>query len=131
MRYILSTIALTALASSCVTALGINCRGSFYCKTFASEYENVADQLSKNIQNIPDDRWYENGEHIECIKGYKGFSICAFLQGTNGLSGKEIKTLAKRIVEHGCKGCGSVPVYFDQQENDVNLHGQLTFNFFL
>ncbi|KAI1243976.1 hypothetical protein MGN70_013844 [Eutypa lata] len=67
----------------------------------------------------------------------RGSSNCVFFHksgqpepgGTGGLPGSEIKTLAKHIVEHDCDACGSVPVYFDQGDNDVSTHGQLAFNY--
>jgi len=127
MRYFLSTLALTALASSCVTALGINCRGSSSCVVPATR--EIANKLSEQIFNEINHRaWYRDREHISCVKVFLNSGVCAFLQGTNGLSGNDIKVLAFRIVEHGCKGCGSVPVYYDKGENDVALHGMLTFN---
>jgi len=133
MRYFLSTLALTALVSSCVTALGINCRGSSECVSFSCSDENVAEHLyEKMFTHLKDDQWYNDGEQLACVNGRDSWShwgICAFLQGTNGLSGKDLKTLALRIVDHGCLGCGSVPVYFDKNENDVALHGMLTFNY--
>ena len=138
MRYILPTLALMALASSCVTALGINCQGSSKCDRFinAKPTLSAADSLRREIAaHVSDSRWYQNGQQIVCIDGRgpriisQDGSICAFLQGTGGISGKEIKTLARRIVEHGCKTCGSVPVYFDKGDNDVKTHGELTFNY--
>jgi hypothetical protein len=49
-------------------------------------------------------------------------------QGKN-VADNEIKTLAKRIVDHGCESCGSVPVFFDKGDNDVKSQGELTFNY--
>jgi len=131
MRYFLFTLALTALASSCVTALGINCRGSTSCAGWSTADDDVAERLYQKIfSHIKDDTWFSDGQHIACIrKPATAGGICAFLQGTNGLSGKDIKTLGQRIVDHGCRGCGSVPVYYDKNENDVALHGMLTFNY--
>ena len=139
MRYALSILALTSLASSCVTALGINCQGSSNCVYFRPNNPgpNVAESLRQRIvAQVSDNTWYPNGQHLACVDGqvradpFTSYgSVCAFLQGTGGLPGNEIKTLAQRIVEHGCKTCGSVPVYFDKGDNDVKSHGQLTFNF--
>ena len=130
MRYFLFTLALTALASSCVTALGINCRGSSMCNTF-NDGDDVAEQLYEKIfTHFQDDASFDDRQQITCIRGkHNTHGVCAFLQGTNGLSGKDLKTLALRLVDHGCRGCGSVPVYYDKKENDVALHGMLTFNF--
>jgi len=140
MRYALSTLTLIALTSSYVTALGINCRGSSNCGFFVipdNPGQNVANALrQKIVAQVSDSHQYQNGDHIACVQGevrigqFTAYgSICAFLQGTGGIPGNEIKTLAQRIVEHGCKGCGSVPVYFDKGDNDVNSHGELTFNY--
>jgi hypothetical protein len=135
MRYVLSTLALTALASSCVAALGINCQGSALCGNFISTATldtTVAENLREQIARVNDNRWYQNGERIVCVYGGASLlcdSICTFLQNTGGLPGNEIKTLAQRIVEHGCTVCGSVPVFFDQGDNNVDSHGELTFNF--
>jgi len=130
MRYILSTIALTALASSYVTALGINCKGSDSCRTFVAknhgDRSNVAEALKNAIDTIADDKKFKSGDHIFCIQGLVGH-ICAFLQkvGSDGLLAKEIKVLAGNIVDHNCRGCGSAPVFGDDIENQ----GELTFNY--
>ena len=137
MRYFLSALALTAIASSCVTAksaIGINCRGSLMCPLFAPKNESIMNHdIAKTLRDliVNDTHWYEDGEHIKCIEGkwISGGDICAFLEGTRGLSGYDIKTLAYRITEHNCQVCGGVPVYFDKKENDVRLHGQLKFDF--
>jgi len=94
---------------------------------------NTAEQLyEKLFSHIEDDDWFSDRQHIKCITEDKNAGgICAFLQGTNGLSGKDIKTLGKRIADHNCHCCGSVPVYYDKNENDVALHGMLTFNYVL
>ena len=101
--------------------------------------QSVADSLRQEIAtHVSDSRVYQNGQHVVCVDGQINVdsdsfilhgSICAFLQSTGGIPGNEIKTLAQRIVEHGCKSCGNVPVYFDKGDNDVNSHGELTFNF--
>ena len=78
--------------------------------------------LANAINNIDTGRWYSNGEHIACYK-----RICAFLQGTGGAWGSNIKGLAHFIPEHGCTVCGSVPYYYPGV-NDVS-QGQLTFNY--
>jgi hypothetical protein len=132
MRYVLFTLALTALASSCVAALGINCQGSANCGIFISRHPGLtgAESLRQGITaQVDDNRWYQNGEQLACVTGALCDSICAFLQNTGGLPGNEIKTLAQRIVEHGCTVCGSVPVFFDQGDNNVDSHGELTFNY--
>jgi hypothetical protein len=131
-----------ALAASCVTALGINCRGSVICDSFTNTNNpdlSAAESLRREITaHVSDSRWYQNGQKIVCIDQGGGgqkfggafrHSLCAFLKRTGGYPGNEIKVLAQRIVEHGCKTCGSVPVFFDQGDNDLNSHGELTFDY--
>jgi hypothetical protein len=99
----------------------------------------MADSLREEIAtHVSNSHWYQNGQHIVCVNGAQFDdeeptlgSICAFLQGTaaGGVPGNEIKTLAERIVEHGCATCGRVPVFFDKGDNDVRSHGELTFNY--
>ncbi|KAF4448966.1 Killer toxin, Kp4 [Fusarium austroafricanum] len=114
---------------SSTAALGINCRGSANCNTFGNN--QIAAQLTHAIDGIDPNRWYNNGQHIACvgtgapITGNGAF--CAFLQGTGGAPGRNIKGLAHFIPEHGCGACGSVP-YFFPSSNDVK-DGQLTYNY--
>ena len=141
MRVVFSSLVFIALAaSSYVTAKGINCQGSSDCFFFSNPdnpNQSIADSLHQEIAaHVDDNRWYQNGEHIVCVDGevrvfpFTDFgSICAFLQNTWGLPGSVIKTLSQRIVEHGCSKCGSVPAFFDQGDNDIKSHGELTFNF--
>ena len=84
--------------------------------SFSCNEENVAEHLYEKVFTHVQDDSYSNGEHIRvaCVESSTGIDgICAFLQGTNDLSGKDIKTLALRIVDHDYKGCSSVtvPVY--------------------
>ncbi|KAI1848968.1 hypothetical protein JX265_001299 [Neoarthrinium moseri] len=132
----LALLLLTALPSP-AQALGINCRGSAICSQFfnGAATGHEAKVLADWIQGIEaegyqpvainSDRIYKNGEQIAC---YGRSSICAFLQKTpNGLSGGDIRKIAKYIPEHGCTICGSVPIDFPKT-NDVNK-GELTFNY--
>jgi hypothetical protein len=104
-----------------VANLGINCRGSFACDLPGQG--GIANSLVQYIQQISDDAWYDNGQHIACFD-----EICAFLQGTGGTWGSILKQLAPYIPDHGCTTCGSVPYYFPQGNNNV-ADGQLTFNY--
>jgi hypothetical protein len=104
-----------------VANLGINCRGSSNCGL--TTVDGIANRLVEYIQQIPDDAWYDNGQHIACYD-----FICAFLQGTGGTWGSILKQLAPYIPDHGCTACGSVPYYFPQGDNNV-ADGQLTFNY--
>jgi len=107
-------------------ALGINCHGGG-CGPPAST-------LTRAIEGIDPNRWFANGEQIACatvitVSGDTGptsSSSCAFLQNTGGAWGSRILELAHYLQDHGCKGCGSVP-YFYPEDNDVS-HGELTYN---
>ena len=107
------------------TALGINCRGS--CGVGV----RAARPITRAIEGIDPGRWFANGEQIACVSyadsegGYS--SYCAFLQNTGGAWGSRILELAHHLQAHGCKGCGSVP-YFYPEDNDVS-RGELTYNY--
>ncbi|CEI60144.1 unnamed protein product [Fusarium venenatum] len=115
-------------AISSTDALGINCRGSSKCSALFGS-SSVARDLTNVINNIDENRWYRNGEHIACVgnQAGNGGGYCAFLQNTGGAPGRNIKGLAHFITDHGCKMCGSVP-YFYPADNNVD-NGQLTYNF--
>jgi len=108
-------------------ALGINCRGAGGCGS-------AGRSLARAIELIDPDRWFANGEQIACVtvtstsidSGTTQSSFCAFLQNTGGAWGSRILELAHYLRDHGCKGCGSVP-YFYPEDNDVS-HGELTYN---
>ncbi|CEI60145.1 hypothetical protein FVEN_g8069 [Fusarium venenatum] len=88
---------------SSTSALGINCRGSSNCNTFGNN--QVAIELTHAIDGIDPNRWYNNSELVACvgtgapITGNGAF--CAFLQGTGGAPGRNIKGLAHFIPDHG------------------------------
>ena len=96
-------------------ALGINCRGSTLCSGFTEPAKN----LLKYIEGIDGNRWYVRGQQIACHGAH-----CAFIQSADGADGNRIRELARKIVAHGCRGCGSAPF----ANNDVST-GQLTFNY--
>uniref|UniRef100_A0A914YB76 Killer toxin Kp4 domain-containing protein n=1 Tax=Panagrolaimus superbus TaxID=310955 RepID=A0A914YB76_9BILA len=53
---------------------------------------------------------------------------CLFLQKTqNGINGDRIKQLVALLMEHGCKGCGSVPINYPGSNDPKN--GILTSNY--
>lgn len=57
-----------------------------------------------------------------------GTGICVFLQGTaSGVQGSQIQALFKEIRNHGCKGCGSVPIVFPGSNDPKD--GILTVNY--
>ncbi|KAK3384128.1 killer toxin, Kp4/SMK-like protein, core [Lasiosphaeria ovina] len=95
-------------------ALGINCRGNSQCKGSARELVGVINTIGGGSFN--------NGQQIACVTG----SLCAFFQGVPGgsVDAATTKTLAQKIIDHGCNSCGSVPL------SDNNpATGILTFNF--
>lgn len=123
MQFSLATaLSLLAVAST-AAAKGINCEGSSNCNpSFNSGvWRAEAGELKNLIDRIPDDKWFNNGQKIACVRW-----ICAFLQNTGGAPGRNIKGLAHFIPDHGCTICGSVP-YFYPAINDVS-QGMLTFN---
>ncbi|KAF9058193.1 killer toxin [Panaeolus papilionaceus] len=124
---IVQLAALLATMGATVQAIGINCQGSGRCGEASTTASN---DLNRFIQNIPDDKWFNNGQQIACVATKSGSrdGICAFLQNTGGTNGKKIKELAPYIPGHGCSRCGSVPYYFPEGNNDVK-DGALTFNF--
>lgn len=124
-----------------VSSLGINCRGSFYCWD-GSNLELIKSYMDGLIDNNRD---YNAGEHIVCYTtGVNSFPIysligkqfqedvvpgfCLFLQDTKGpVKGGKIFELVNHLLEHGCKGCGSVPIDFPASNDPGN--GILTMNY--
>ncbi|KAL5341311.1 killer toxin [Aspergillus crustosus] len=120
----LPTILSIGLVLTTTSALGINCRGSSDCSL--TDCPSLGQVLSI-IEEIDDNSWFDNGEHIACIRaGAQAYSLCAFLQNSGGALGSSIKTLARELQQHGCGNCGSVPLFYPG-DNDVN-NGELTFN---
>ncbi|PVI01465.1 hypothetical protein DM02DRAFT_627646 [Periconia macrospinosa] len=110
---------------------GINCLGSQFCDMwFAGKEQSHLEDLADVIHRIPDDRRYEDGQHIAChvwrdLEGPLGiWQKCAFFQKTKGrvLNGR----LAKRKVDElVVEGCGSAPI---EPSGDV-YDGELTINY--
>ena len=121
-------ILVAGLASIATTAsaLGINCRGSSRCNNgIMQHFLYQADHLDPN-------RWYQNNQKIMCQLYEDVFTsgaFCLFLQNTGGVPGSSIKPLVQALSDHGCKGCGSVPVFYPQGDNNPDHHGILTLNF--
>lgn len=115
-----------ALAStiSLGSALGINCRGSGNCPGIAGSL----DELISRADAVDDNRSYQNGQNIVCIESKLNNGLCAFLQGTGGMLGKDIKVLLRDLRNHGCGKCGSIPVFFPSGDNNPDTHGILTVN---
>ncbi|KAL6691475.1 killer toxin [Trichoderma pleuroticola] len=106
-------------------AAGINCNGNSLCGGVGGRSTDILNY----VQGINTGRTYQNGEHIACWESALGTGICAFLQGTGGITGDLIKVLVQDIVNHGCRVCGSVPVFFNSGDNNSNDHGELTINY--
>jgi hypothetical protein len=124
---IASIVAIATLAIT-TSAKGINCQGSALCSS-ATSNGGVAQQLKEYIDRIDTSRYYNNGEQIACdkVQAIEGtVTICAFLQNSNGAPGSSIKGLAHYIPDHGCTVCGSVPLFYPDDNNVDN--GELTFN---
>ncbi|KAJ2976952.1 hypothetical protein NQ176_g4648 [Zarea fungicola] len=121
-----TTLFLALAAAVSVQATGINCEGNNLCDNPTFHLKDIVSAINSNIDTS---RTYQNGEHIACQRNTAGSGICLFLQGTGGITGDLIKTLAQDIVNHGCKRCGSVPVFFDSGDNNISDHGELTANF--
>jgi hypothetical protein len=135
MRFLASPAQLLVFAAlfHLASTLGINCRGAAYCVggQAGSRHSRVASRLTSAIENIDGDRWYADGELVACVTNQPNHegpvSFCAFLQSTGGALGSRILELAHYIEAHGCRGCGSVPVFYPEQ-NEVS-GGELTYNY--
>ncbi|RGP78398.1 hypothetical protein FLONG3_3534 [Fusarium longipes] len=119
----ITTIVATALLAAGQAVAGINCKGSSQCAggingAYLSSLVNLAQYVDPN-------RWYKNGEHIVCAD-----RLCAFLQNTGGMPGSSIRPLLRELENHGCNKCGSIPVFFPD-DNDEKSHGILTANYVL
>ncbi|KAF4950771.1 hypothetical protein FGADI_7967 [Fusarium gaditjirri] len=117
----LTAILATALLAAGQAAAGINCRGSSQCGG-GTQGESVSDFIDL-ARFLDPNRWYYNGQHIICTQ-----HLCAFLQNTGGMPGSSIKNLFWELYNHGCKRCGSVPVFYPD-DNDEKSHGILTINY--
>ncbi|KAL4724560.1 hypothetical protein ACLX1H_008001 [Fusarium chlamydosporum] len=114
----------TVLLAVGVSAEGINCKGSSNCGNIGFKLTDMRD----TAEGLDDNRTYYNGEHIVCWENYAKTGFCAFLQGSGGMLGSDIKRLLQELVNHGCSRCGSVPVFFPG-DNDIRDHGFLTVNY--
>lgn len=134
-------LAVMAFASVAIAGLepeGINCAGSSNCEfisinidsKFGMSPNNQIPALKALIDGIDDNRLYNNGEKIACLKGTIIFvpgAICTFLQKTTGgVLGRDIKVLMSEL-QNECGACGSISTGFFGGDKDVN-HGMLTVN---
>ena len=85
--------------------------------------------LMVDIEGIDPNRHYKDDEHIVCVQSKAGTGICAFLQHTGGLQGKDVRPLLGMLRDHGCDRCGSIPLGLPQGDNDDNKYGILTVNY--
>ncbi|KAL4908780.1 killer toxin [Aspergillus multicolor] len=126
MRLNLPLLLAVALSQTTPTlSLGINCRGSSNCA--APDVPSLLDLVAL-IDQINPSRWYNNGQQIACLNENLDMgAFCAFLQNSGGAPASSIITLAQELRDHGCGVCGSVPLFYP---NDNNVDdGELTVNF--
>ena len=128
-----------------IAALGINCQGSSFCKTYFNgmDYrENVISEFWEILNAGPSEHMKEGGPIREdalykagnppwlaCQPLPKGGAICLFLQGNvpaGGVTGKTLQDRIGDLVNHGCSICGSVPI---SGNNDPDEMGFMTANF--
>jgi hypothetical protein len=116
MKFAAAMISLAGLASG----LGINCNGSGLCGSSSANMQRIANIIRGDgvSPGIPDNRFYNNGEHIWCAPSVD-FWTCAFLQKSGGAPGSSIKTLIQELADHGCYTCGSIPLFYPN-DNNVN-----------
>ena len=137
-----STLALVNAANATAASsglneinLGLNCQGSAIMCVGATQY-GVMHTLRDYMYAIPHGYRYYAGQNIACMKHHVypnpwitwGF-YCAFMQGNisaGGEDGAEIQLKMQQMIEHGCLGCGSVPISAD---NDPQKLGILTVNY--
>lgn len=146
MRSILFPIFLSGIGIvSSQADLGINCRGSSYCKAwFLGDIFYTEDVISEfwdaltmgKSANVPggpigDDMIYDDPRgdlgHLACRpigRGSEG--ICLFLQNAGSVNGSVIKARVADLVGHRCRLCGSVPLSGD---NHPGESGILTVNY--
>ncbi len=107
---------------------GINCKGSFHCGDSGSP--RLWFMIQKLSGKLDSEHWYQNGQHIGCFHyvDVDKSAMCVFLQGTGGMPGKAIVPLLQSLSDHGCAQCGSIPVFYPDNNNEGD-HGILTVNY--
>lgn len=104
--------------------LGINCRGSSTCGVV----EGSIATLTNNVCSLPGFFKYAPGQRITYYCDRFAGGLAVFTQNTSSnLSARNACSLLKRLQNHGCKKCGSIPLAFPGS-NDVSK-GQLTVNY--
>ena len=128
------TLAFTiSLFAPTILGLGINCRGANECSIHQSETANGLYRIAQILNTTMDDQmYYDDGSKIACLPGAKDQNkgnggLCAYLQNGANATGAELKVLVKKLQEHGCKKCGSIPTLVTQGINNVSK-GELTVN---
>ena len=116
-----------------VLGLGINCRGASECSIHQPETDNGLYRIAQFIDTTMDDNmYYADGTKIACLPGARDQNrgnggLCAYLQNGGNATGGQLKLLARKLQEHGCKKCGSIPTLVTIGINDVSK-GELTVN---
>uniref|UniRef100_A0A914PHG1 Killer toxin Kp4 domain-containing protein n=1 Tax=Panagrolaimus davidi TaxID=227884 RepID=A0A914PHG1_9BILA len=80
---------------------------------------------------IDNNREYKSGENIACYRAVENVAhgFCLFLQdNSTPVKGGQIFDLINALIDHGCKGCGSIPVDWENS-NDPSVNGILTMNY--
>ena len=139
-------LAFSMLLVADVSALGINCRSGQpggYCQYFDGDPygEPFADcsgtrdtmrRLRCVIQRADPQRKYHDGEKIACLRGDIAFghptdgstnegAVCVWPERSNqvdGIVGWKLGSLMQDLVEHGCRGCGSIPQGYHWGDNN-------------
>ncbi|KAF2191862.1 hypothetical protein K469DRAFT_695963 [Zopfia rhizophila CBS 207.26] len=108
-------------------ALGINCRGSEVSAGAGTGGHSLGALAGLISEKLDMNRAYKSGEHIACSGTKSSTGLCIFPQSLKvELKGQHIKDLLNRLMAHGCKTCGSVPVDAPNSNNPAN--GILTSN---
>ncbi|KAF2669833.1 killer toxin [Microthyrium microscopicum] len=113
------------LSSSLTSALGINCKGSGTCTLCSVGLDELSGLINSDLS---DSKKFVNGDKVACIgcRHVVG-GLCAIVQNIGGgnVEGLVVKQKVSDLLSHGCKGCGSCPVF---PGNDVST-GEITVNY--
>jgi hypothetical protein len=113
-----------SLVTSGVLSKGINCEGSTSCDGISFAIGSLED-VCNNLCAQPDGGVVANGVHLaeSCNRVKEG--LAAFYQNTPvGGNVQAACVLCRKLQDHGCKRCGSVPL----EGNDISVAGELTVN---
>jgi Kp4 len=125
-------LAIACFAALPSTSYAANCNGSSFCAHNPVIAPELVFAIDKQIERLGRDRVVNDGTQIACFRNDSpdpvepGEGICVFPQNTR--TGRttlgQIRDAAQRIVDRGCKVCGSDFVF----PNDSGS-GEVTFNF--